>query len=540
VTVTYRQCRAAAASVRRAEHGRSAVARLRGERLAFMPPRPRLAVLLYIADAQDRLVWHSPTSLVLLSPPRASREPAGAGRRARRLRLLESCWPYLRDFGPAVLVLAAMPLLLLAGQYARLSITVVGLSVIAYLLVLVCLATGRDMWSRLRALKGRSRVRRVAADPLLNHNWSIGLCHADDPAGVESLIRDAQDRTAFLADGTGYENGNLLCSDHCVTTTAALESLVAVTGSARLDDVNEPMTVVRRPGDRRQPTRPPERGAPFLRMLSGCMLVLLAVQALMIVKGEREACGATTCDGPLTTYPGALLWLLERAIPFGGAGAGVPRFWVTQVLGLIAPVLGLTFIAVLGVTLSRQARSHRASVVAAEQALARSLAGAADAEFGGVFISYRSGPHRGAVNAIRRELAARFGQEKVFIDHRSISVGQRYPDELRAGLARSAVLVAVIHDRWLEDLRVADDPTKDWVRYEIGTALANGVTVIAAYLDSVARLAPGDSRLPEDIAELVFRQSLRIRYGSDDLDDDLDRLIEAVAQAAVHGEPTGG
>ncbi|HEY0637572.1 MAG TPA: hypothetical protein VGD67_07980 [Pseudonocardiaceae bacterium] len=74
--LSYRDCREAARSAHGAEHGPPAVARLRGERITgFFRPRPGLAVLLYLAAVQGRVVWHSADAYVLLERPAAMTGP---------------------------------------------------------------------------------------------------------------------------------------------------------------------------------------------------------------------------------------------------------------------------------------------------------------------------------------------------------------------------------------------------------------------------------------------------------------------------------
>jgi len=81
--LTFRQCRDAAKAVRRTEYGPAAVRRLRGERVGFSRSRPGLALLLYLAAAQGRVVWRSSAAFAVLEPPGADPRRACPGRRAR-------------------------------------------------------------------------------------------------------------------------------------------------------------------------------------------------------------------------------------------------------------------------------------------------------------------------------------------------------------------------------------------------------------------------------------------------------------------------
>jgi hypothetical protein len=145
----------------------------------------------------------------------------------------------------------------------------------------------------------------------------------------------------------------------------------------------------------------------------------------------------------------------------------------------------------------------------------------------GVFVNYRNGPHSVSVGALADRLVRHFGGDLVFVAHRMVP-GTRYPDELRAQVDARDVLIAVIHDGWDEDWR--DD--KDWVRYEIATALAQGKHVVPVLLENTARLTR--ERLPDDIAELALRQSVRLRaaHWPEDVETLLSRLDLMVQPAA--------
>jgi hypothetical protein len=125
----------------------------------------------------------------------------------------------------------------------------------------------------------------------------------------------------------------------------------------------------------------------------------------------------------------------------------------------------------------------------------------------GIFINYRSGgSHSVAVAALAERLAHHFGADEVFVDHQMLT-GVRYNIELEERLAASDVLIAVINEGWATAWKPESE--KDWVRYEIATALATGKQVIAVLLEDVAR--PTRDQLPSDIAELTLRQDTRLR-----------------------------
>jgi hypothetical protein len=363
--LTFRQCRDAARVVRHTEHGPEAVRQLRGERVGFSRSRPGLALLLYLAAAQGRVVWRSPAAFAVLEPA-------------------------------ATAIAAAVP--------------------------------GTD----------------------------------------------------------------------------------------------EAMIVVRNPGDG-SPAPVPARVPAFLGVFFGGSLVVLAAQAWIIVD-----------QGPAGAYFDALAWLLDQAWLFGDLGTTAPAWAPARVYGLGAQLLGVVALGVLAKAGWLAYRAHQAAATAGERAVERVVA---EADAGLVFVNHRKGTHRGLVKALRRDLAARLGEDQVFMDYRSMPLGSRYPNELRDALKRCRVLLAIIHDGWLADLRVPRDGL-DWVHYEIATALGLGKVVIAVYFDDAPRLDARD--LPPDIRELALRQDCRVRWHGGNLDDDLDRLARDVIAAARSHETRPG
>lgn len=154
----------------------------------------------------------------------------------------------------------------------------------------------------------------------------------------------------------------------------------------------------------------------------------------------------------------------------------------------------------------------------------------------GIFINYRSDDSGTAAMLIDRELAARFGSDRVFLDSRSIPAGADFVEELLERVRASSVLLVVIGRRWLTltdaaGKRRIDDPA-DWVRCEIAEALSLGMRVIPVLLDDVK--LPTETDLSEDIAGLSRRQyvSLRRRYTDLDLAGLVDRIVKAEPELA--------
>src|SRR5215813_10576466 len=101
---------------------------------------------------------------------------------------------------------------------------------------------------------------------------------------------------------------------------------------------------------------------------------------------------------------------------------------------------------------------------------------------GGVFINYQGADSGTAAALIDRELTARLGSDRVFLDCRSIPAGADFAEELLSQLRACSVLVVVIGPRWLTltneaGQRRIDDP-QDWIRREIAEALTYGLRVV--------------------------------------------------------------
>jgi tetratricopeptide (TPR) repeat protein len=149
----------------------------------------------------------------------------------------------------------------------------------------------------------------------------------------------------------------------------------------------------------------------------------------------------------------------------------------------------------------------------------------------GVFINYRGEDSDTAAALIDRELTARLGSDRVFLDSRSIPAGTDFVDELLGRLRACSVLVVVIGPRWLSltdkaGRRRIDSP-QDWIRREIAEALSRGLLVIPV-LTGDATL-PTKEDLPEDIAGLSRRQYLPLRHRHTTAD--LDFLVERITEA---------
>jgi hypothetical protein len=143
-----------------------------------------------------------------------------------------------------------------------------------------------------------------------------------------------------------------------------------------------------------------------------------------------------------------------------------------------------------------------------------------------IFINYRDSDEPWAAAALDDALTERLGREAVFLDSRSIVIGQWFDEELRANLCHSSVLLVVIGARWLTvtdvyGRRLIDRP-QDWVRMEISEAFALRIHVVPVLVGDLPILDP--AALPPSIRQLARCQYLRLHHRH--RHQNLDQLVQ--------------
>lgn len=128
-----------------------------------------------------------------------------------------------------------------------------------------------------------------------------------------------------------------------------------------------------------------------------------------------------------------------------------------------------------------------------------------------------------------------------------MAAGDHYPTELREGLERADVLVAVIGPRWNElsdeQGRLLIQRDRDWVRWEIARAIERGIPIVPVLLRGTPDDAtpPDRAILPTSIRELAEYQTFEVgqkRFGAD-VDRLADRLVELVPSLIPVGPGRG-
>lgn len=143
-----------------------------------------------------------------------------------------------------------------------------------------------------------------------------------------------------------------------------------------------------------------------------------------------------------------------------------------------------------------------------------------------IFISYRRDDSKYQARMIYHAFCQVVAHDNVFMDIDSIPPGTNFRNILKKWVDDCDVLLALIGPGWIDasdsrtNQRRLDNPN-DFVRIEIGEALARDIPVVPVLLDGTPM--PQIDHLPEDLKELVDRQAELVEYRT--FDSDVERLI---------------
>jgi TIR domain len=147
-----------------------------------------------------------------------------------------------------------------------------------------------------------------------------------------------------------------------------------------------------------------------------------------------------------------------------------------------------------------------------------------------IFISYRRDDTEGEAGRLFDDLVRKFGEDSVFMDVAGINPGVDFRKAIDDNVANCGVLLAIIGPTWgsiknANEVRRLDDPN-DFVRLEIGSALARDVAVIPVLVHDAKMPRPED--LPESLKDLAFRNSVEITHAR--WNSDVQLLIAALGR----------
>jgi len=129
-----------------------------------------------------------------------------------------------------------------------------------------------------------------------------------------------------------------------------------------------------------------------------------------------------------------------------------------------------------------------------------------------IFISYRRSDTAGHAGRLYDFLTEDFSDERIFFDTNTIEPGANFEHKIISELENSDVVLVLIGNQWLDcrskdGMRRLDDP-KDYVRFEIATALSNDKTVIPVLLQGAQMPSAGE--LPDDLRDLSKRNAVKL------------------------------
>jgi hypothetical protein len=137
-----------------------------------------------------------------------------------------------------------------------------------------------------------------------------------------------------------------------------------------------------------------------------------------------------------------------------------------------------------------------------------------------IFISYRRDDTEGEAGRLYDDLARTFGEDSVFMDVAGINPGMDFRKAIDDNVATCGVLLAMIGPNWATIANSAgerrlDDPN-DFVRLEVGSALARNIAVIPVLVHDAKM--PRPENLPDNLKDLAYRNNVEIthaRWNSD-------------------------
>ena len=141
-----------------------------------------------------------------------------------------------------------------------------------------------------------------------------------------------------------------------------------------------------------------------------------------------------------------------------------------------------------------------------------------------LFISYRRGDSPDTVKLIYERLKKRLPRWEIFYDHDSISLGEQFPERVRAKVAAATAVLVVVGPKWVEILHERKNASIDHVREEVRLALETGASVVPVL--AVRAAMPTDADLADfaDLRPLLKRNGRPVRPDPD-FDSDLEPIV---------------
>jgi hypothetical protein len=156
-----------------------------------------------------------------------------------------------------------------------------------------------------------------------------------------------------------------------------------------------------------------------------------------------------------------------------------------------------------------------------------------------IFISYRRSDTQAAARQLAEAMKARFGEENVFFDTRSLELGASWASEISRQVRAADVVLALIGPTWVAIAdergrrRVLDPGAEDVLRIELETALRGRPRVVPVLVDDAEM--PARDSLPRPFKPVTRLQAETLRHGS--WDRDVEALVASLEE--VGPQPPG-
>jgi formylglycine-generating enzyme required for sulfatase activity len=147
-----------------------------------------------------------------------------------------------------------------------------------------------------------------------------------------------------------------------------------------------------------------------------------------------------------------------------------------------------------------------------------------------IAISYRRTDTEVMTGRIRDRLAARYGEDAVFMDIDNIPFGKDFRVHIAEAIVQSDILLVIVGPRWLGAGRGGArriDSETDFVRLEVETAINNALPVIPVLVG--AAKMPQPAQLPESLKGFGFLNAAPVDTGRD-FHQHMERLIRGIDQ----------
>ena len=158
-----------------------------------------------------------------------------------------------------------------------------------------------------------------------------------------------------------------------------------------------------------------------------------------------------------------------------------------------------------------------------------------------IFINYRRGDTSSNASRLCEWLGERYGEDQVFMDVDAIEPGLDWARAIESAVGSADLVLAMIGNDWLTELKRRSTDEDDFMRYELETALRRDIRVIPVLVEGAKM--PRSDELPESLSSLTRRQAFeirdeRFRFDKEELFRRVDRALGSKGEVVTRAEPT--